>query len=234
MSTVCFIKSISQLRWLGACIVAGVTASSKPRRSPKPQERQRDPDRTRRLILEAAVAEFAAHGYAGARIAAIASRAGVNQQLISYYFDGKEGLYQAMSEGWGQRESELVAPGTPLSEQLRRYVLEVLTSRDGMRLLAWSGLEYGGPDTDPDHAPRSARLGGTVDQVAELQKSGQLPEWVDPACLTVMLMAAAMAPVTLPHVIEGVAQQDPESPEFVKQYADQLARLIEYLNPDKS
>ncbi|WP_198287030.1 TetR family transcriptional regulator [Frankia sp. QA3] len=56
---------------------------SKPRRSPKPQERQRDPDRTRRLLLDAA-AEFAAHGYAGARISAIAARAGVNQQLISY------------------------------------------------------------------------------------------------------------------------------------------------------
>ncbi|MGW3998254.1 TetR family transcriptional regulator, partial [Amycolatopsis sp. NPDC004772] len=79
--------------------------ASKPRRSPKPQERQRDPERTRRLILEAAAAEFAAKGYAGARIAAIAARAGVNQQLISYYFDGKEGLYRAMSEGWGQRQS---------------------------------------------------------------------------------------------------------------------------------
>jgi AcrR family transcriptional regulator len=208
-----------------------VTASSKPRRSPKPQERQRDPDRTRRLILEAAVAEFAAHGFAGARIAAIAARAGVNQQLISYYFDGKEGLYQAISEGWGRRETELAAPDTPLSEQLRRYVLEVLTSRDGMRLMAWSGLEYGGPDTDPDHARRSASLGGTVEQVAELQKAGKMPEWVDPACLTVMLMAAAMAPVTLPHVIEGLAQTDPGSPEFVKHYADQLARLIEHLNP---
>ena len=73
--------------------------ASKPRRSPKPEERQRDPERTRRLILEAAGAEFAAKGYAGARIAAIAARAGVNQQLISYYFDGKEGLYRAMSEG---------------------------------------------------------------------------------------------------------------------------------------
>ena len=180
------------------------------------------------------MAEFAAHGYAGARIAAIAARAGVNQQLISYYFDGKEGLYQAMSEVWGQRESELVTPGTPLSEQLRRMALEVLTSRDGMRLMAWSGLEYGGPDTDPDHARRSASLGGAVEQVAELQKAGNLPEWVDPACLTVLLMAAAMAPVTLPHVIEGLVQTDPASPEFVKHYADQLARLIEHLNPGKS
>jgi TetR/AcrR family transcriptional regulator len=111
---------------------------SKPRRSPKPQERRRDPERTRKLILDAASAEFGAHGYAGARISAIASRAGVNQQLISYYFDGKEGL---------------VPPGTSLPEQLRRHALEALHNPEGVRLL-------------------------------------------------VMLMAAAMATTTLPHVIE--------------------------------
>ena len=201
----------------------------KPRRSPKPQERQRDPERTRRLILEAAAAEFAAHGYAGARIAAIASRAGVNQQLISYYFDSKEGLYQAMSDAWQQRESELVPPGTPLPEQLRRYALEALSNPDGARLLAWSGLEYAGPDTDPDHAPRSERLQGSVDEIRAFQTVGRIPAEVDPACLTVMLMAAAMATTTLPHVIEGVCRVDPRSPEFTQHYADQLAlvaRLI--------
>jgi TetR/AcrR family transcriptional regulator len=207
-----------------------VTAS-KPRRSPKPQERQRDPERTRRLILEAAGAEFSAKGYAGARIASIAARAGVNQQLISYYFDGKEGLYRAMSEEWGQRQSELVAPDIPLSEQLRRLVLEALSSRDGVRLLAWSGLEYDGPESDPDHAPRAQRLTGTVEQIAALKADGRLPEWVDPTSLTVLLMAAAMAPVTLPHVVEGLTGTDPGSPEFVRQYADQLAKLIEHLSP---
>ncbi|WIX86195.1 TetR/AcrR family transcriptional regulator [Amycolatopsis sp. DG1A-15b] len=205
--------------------------ASKPRRSPKPQERQRDPERTRRLILEAAGAEFAAKGYAGARIAAIAARAGVNQQLISYYFDGKEGLYRAMSEAWGERQSELMAPDLPLSEQVRRMALEALASRDGARLLAWSGLEYEGPDADPDHAPRTRRLAGTVTQIEALKAEGRLPEWVDPACLTVLLMAAAMAPVTLPHVVDGLTGTEGDSPEFIRYYADQLAKLVEHLGP---
>ncbi|MDS0133574.1 MULTISPECIES: TetR family transcriptional regulator [unclassified Amycolatopsis] len=203
--------------------------ASKPRRSPKPQERQRDPERTRRLILEAAAAEFAAKGYAGARIAAIAARAGVNQQLISYYFDGKEGLYRAMSEGWGQRQSELMAPDLPLSEQVRRMALETVESRDGVRLLAWSGLEYEGPETDPDHAPRTQRLTGTVERLGALKAEGRLPDWADPECLTVLLMAAAMAPVTLPHVVDGLTGTQADSPEFVRRYADQLASLIEHL-----
>ncbi|WP_169979484.1 TetR/AcrR family transcriptional regulator [Microbispora sp. H10836] len=205
---------------------------TKPRRSPQPQERQRDPDRTRRLILDAATVEFAAHGYAGARLSAIAARAGVNQQLISYYFDGKEGLYRALGERWRERQSELVTPGTPLPEQLRRYALEVLHDPDGVRLLAWSGLEYEGPATDPDQAPRSERLRGYVDEVRARQAAGRLPDEVDPACLTVMLMAAAMATTTLPHVVEGVCGVDPRSPEFVRHYADQVALLGRLLGLD--
>lgn len=202
---------------------------SKPHRSPKPQERQRDADRTRKLILAAGAAEFAAHGYAGARIGAIATRAGVSVQLISYYFDGKEGLYRAMSDDWQRRQRELVTPGTPLPEQIRRYALEALSNPDGVRLLAWSGLEYTGPESDPDHAPRSERLAGPVEELRARQAAGGLPAEIGPACLTVMLMAAAMATTTLPHVIEGMCGVDPRSPEFVRHYADQVAivaRLI--------
>lgn len=199
-----------------------------PRRSPTPQERQRDPERTKKLILEAATAEFAAHGYAGARIGAISTRAGVNQQLISYYFGGKEGLYQAISDGWRERQQELSAPGTTLSEQIRQYTLEALHNPDGARLLAWSGLEYEGPDTDPDHESRSRQLRAEVDAV----RDRGLPEEIDPACLLVMLMAAAMAPTSLPNVIEGVCGVDPRSPEFVEHYADQMAILTRHLGLD--
>ncbi|MFC5826753.1 TetR family transcriptional regulator [Nonomuraea insulae] len=201
----------------------------KPRRSPKPHERQRDPERTRKLILEAAAAEFAAHGFAGGRIAAIASRAGVNQQLISYYFDGKEGLYRALSEEWRQHESELIEPGTPLPEQIRRYALEALSNPDGVRLMAWGGLEYAGPESDPDHTARSGRLQGSVDEIRDLQAAGRLPAEVDPACLVIMLMSAAMATTTLPHVIEGICQVDPHSPEFLHHYAGQVAIVARLL-----
>ncbi|MFI6521308.1 TetR/AcrR family transcriptional regulator [Spirillospora sp. NPDC050679] len=210
-------------------------AASKPRRSPASQERRRDPERTRRLILEAASAEFGAHGYAGARVGAIAARAGVNVQLISYYFDGKEGLYQAVSQRWQERRRELAPPGTPLPEQLRRYAMEALHNPDGARLLAWTGLQYGGPQDDPDQEPRARMLAGTVDELRALQEDGRLPAELDPAALLVMLMAAAMAPTTLPHVIEGVCGAGPGSPGFVEHFADQvavLARLIG-LDPDE-
>ncbi|SEF94632.1 DNA-binding transcriptional regulator, AcrR family [Nonomuraea solani] len=203
-----------------------------PRRSPQPQDRQRDPERTRKLILEAAAAEFGAHGYAGARVSAIASRAGVNVQLISYYFDGKEGLYQAVSRLWQERRGELAPPDTPLPEQLRRHAMEALHNPDGTRLFAWSGLQYTGPDDDPDHAARARILGETVAELRALRESGRLPAEVDPACLLVMLMGAAMATTTLPHVIEGVCGVDPRSPEFIAHFADQVAVLARLIGLD--
>jgi AcrR family transcriptional regulator len=208
--------------------------TSKPHRSPPPQERQRDPERTRQRILDAAAAEFSAHGYAGARIRAIAARAGVNQQLVSYYFDGKAGLYQAMSQHWQQRQGELAPPGTSMPEQLRRYALEVLRNPESVRVFAWSGLQYTGPDNDPDRASRNQLFGDSVDRLRALREAGQLPAEVDPACLLVMLMAAAMATTTLPQVIEGLCGADPKSAEFVEHFADQVAVLARLIGLDPS
>ncbi|WP_330180599.1 TetR family transcriptional regulator [Nocardia sp. NBC_01503] len=180
-------------------------------------------------VILAAAAEFGAYGYAGARIGAISARAGVNVQLISSYFDGKEGLYQAVSQQWQERQRDLVAPGTPLPEQLRTYALESLHNPEGARLLAWTGLQYTGPADDPDHEPRARMLTESVEELRALQDAGQLPADLDPAYLLVMLMAAAMAPTTLPHVVEGVCGADPRSPEFLARFADQLATLSRHL-----
>lgn len=48
------------------------------------------------MILEAASEEFASHGFAGARIDAIAHKTRLNVRMIYYHFQSKEGLYQAV------------------------------------------------------------------------------------------------------------------------------------------
>src|SRR4051812_35854570 len=72
-------------------------------------QRERNPERSRARLLEAALEEFADKGYAGARVDAIARRAGLNKQLISHHFGGKEGLYRAVME------SRLGRPGGELA-----------------------------------------------------------------------------------------------------------------------
>ncbi|NIM48843.1 MAG: TetR family transcriptional regulator [Gemmatimonadales bacterium] len=98
---------------------------------------------SRRLIIEAARAEFAEFGYAGARTSRIAERAGVNKQLIHYYFASKAGLYdEVMRAASTQLETvaapdhDRLAPHTPdrLRQQLRS-VFDTLARNPGLASL---------------------------------------------------------------------------------------------------
>jgi AcrR family transcriptional regulator len=59
---------------------------------------QRDPERTKRAILESATAEFMSKGFAGASVNEIAARANVNKRMLYHYFGKKDQLYVAVLE----------------------------------------------------------------------------------------------------------------------------------------
>ncbi|HET8726499.1 MAG TPA: TetR/AcrR family transcriptional regulator [Alphaproteobacteria bacterium] len=68
----------------------------KPRaRAPLPH-RARNPELTRRQILQAAREEFAERGFDGARVDRIAEIAGANKRLLYHYYGNKEALYCAV------------------------------------------------------------------------------------------------------------------------------------------
>src|SRR3982750_1350431 len=78
--------------------------------------RERNPERSRERILQAALEEFAANGFAGARVDAIARRAGLNKQLISHHFGGKEALYRAVMVARRAQPGGELAAIEPLGE----------------------------------------------------------------------------------------------------------------------
>ncbi len=86
---------------------------------------RRQPEASRDSILQAALAEFAQEGLAGARVDAIAASAGVNKALLYYYFHDKESLYDAVLDRFFIRLTERVMREldgvAPLGERLLRY-----------------------------------------------------------------------------------------------------------------
>src|SRR5580698_7326663 len=67
--------------------------------SPRPDARRKyDPEQTKRNILDVATQEFSAMGLTGARVDAIAERTNTTKRMLYYYFESKEGLYQAVLE----------------------------------------------------------------------------------------------------------------------------------------
>lgn len=63
---------------------------------PSEARRERNAAATRRRILDAAEREFAARGFAGARLREVGEAAGVQPALIHHYFADKRGLYRSV------------------------------------------------------------------------------------------------------------------------------------------
>lgn len=193
------------------------------RRTPAPHERQRDSERTKARIIEAAVEEFSAKGYAGARVSEIAARAGVNQQLIAYYFDSKEGLHRELGRRWRAYEADTFPDDMPFDEMIKQYVRA--SGEPGGRLLAWQGLADTGED-DPDVVERNARLQHEVEVIRERQRAGELDDRLDPAAIVLISMSAANALAVYPHVARGLFGKDGSSAELMEHYAEQLAKFF--------
>lgn len=67
------------------------------------RQRKKQPERTRRVILEAAGAEFSKHGYAGSGLGAIVARSELTKGALFHHFTDKS----ALALGWIE---EILAP----------------------------------------------------------------------------------------------------------------------------
>jgi AcrR family transcriptional regulator len=190
--------------------------------------RSRDPERSRERIVAAALGEFAAKGLAGARVADIARRAGLNKQLISHHFGGKLGLYRAVmnrrrSSGGGEIAGP---PGGSMPEALAGFFERARQDPEWIRVLLWETLER---DEVADHAEgfdeRLGRYRERLDWVREEQSAGRLPADLDTDLLFLSLMGAALYPLILPTVAELVCGEDPTTERFARRHHDHLVRL---------
>ncbi len=77
----------------------------------KKAEREQLVAEARRRLLDAAVAEFAAQGYAGANINNISRAAGFAQGTVYNYFPSKRALFAAVVGDIAAQQSELVLQG---------------------------------------------------------------------------------------------------------------------------
>jgi TetR/AcrR family transcriptional regulator len=191
--------------------------------------RERNPERSRARILESAFEEFAEKGFAGARVESIARRAGLNKQLISHHFGGKEALYRAVLDDWLARPlGELNAPGdSGLATMFDRAAEDTKWAR----LMLWEALE----GLDPAGADRRReRYGERVDGIRRAQEAGVLPADLDPELLLLTFFGAAVYPLLLPQVAELVTGLAPTSKTFRKRYKDHLNKVLTVLSGGRS
>lgn len=192
-----------------------------------PQERGKAAERTRERILAAAVEEFGAKGYAGARTAAIAARAGVNQQLISYYFGGKQGLVEELRRRWARAQESVTPPGATYAESVAAHLDATLDNPDWSRLVIWQALGDGSsPESDDEWAAAQRdRLRQAVERTRRRQEEGEITGELDAEFVLLVAYALAFAPIALPRMVEGIVGADPLSKDYREWVVGQLARM---------
>jgi AcrR family transcriptional regulator len=128
-----------------------------------------DTERTKRLLLDAATAEFAEHGLAGARIDRIAATAGVNKERIYQYFGKKDDLFAAVLGARLRASMDDVPMRGKGPEAAGDYAGRLFDHHlaDGVipRLVFWEGLERGAAT-----AADAARVSYHEEKVARFQE----------------------------------------------------------------
>lgn len=116
-----------------------------------PRPISRNPDRTRRRLLQAAIKLFAARGYHGVAVDQIVAAARVNKRMVYHYFGSKDAIFEAaLHEVYSRVESiEFRAlesgrsPRAKLTRLLESYFDFLDANEEFTQLLQWANLEKG-------------------------------------------------------------------------------------------
>ena len=189
----------------------------------------RDATRTRGKIMEAARDEFAAHGFAGARIEAIARRAGVAKQLLYHYFTGTEALFEeTLKSKYDQHRTLTPDSAGPGAAFLRRFRVAV-ADPVWIRFLTWEAAEHrssGHIIAEPSRRESIARQAAAV---AAQQALGELPADLPTDLLQLAVYALAVYPVAFPQSTEMITGRAPDDPEFQARWNGFLEQLASRL-----
>ena len=158
-------------------------------------------NRTRRRLLDAAAAEVARHGRAGASLTAIAAAAGLKPGSIYFHFGSRDQLIDAMLEE-GLRESlarldralaEVTQPGDPharLQAAIRAHLDALADLRDYASVVLAPALALEGPPGAAFRALRGTYLRQWSALVADAQAGGLMAAGVPPKTVRDLLLGA--------------------------------------------
>jgi AcrR family transcriptional regulator len=160
----------------------------------------RDPEATRARIFDAAVAEFARYGIAGARMDRIATAARANKQLIYAYFGNKAELFARVLE----KKMLDLAVSVPVDpDDIEGWIDRLMDYHAAhpelLRLLFWEGLEYGTAEL-PDESERQDHYARKVAALQDGQDRGVVTDAIPARDLLFLLTALANWAVVVPQM----------------------------------
>jgi AcrR family transcriptional regulator len=199
-----------------------------------PKTGGRNPQQTQQRILEAALQEFAAKGFAGARVDVIARRARINKRMLYHYFGDKEGLFrEVLRRKIADRSAWLAgAPDDPV-ERLPFWFQMACRDREWVQLLEWEALQWGEKKVI-DEERRQESVGRAVERVRQQQARGLLDPDLDPGQLLLSMMALTAYPLAFPQLARLTTGLSVSDAQFQKQRETFLRQIAQLLRGKKS
>jgi len=190
----------------------------------------RNPQQTQQRILEAALQEFAAKGFAGARVDVIARRARINKRMLYHYFGDKEGLFrEVLRRKIAERSAWLASASEEPAERLPAWFQLACRDREWIQLLQWEALQWGEKKVI-DEERRQESVGRAVERVRQQQARGLLDPSLDPGQLLLSMMAITAYPVAFPQLARLATGLSVSDEKFQKQretFLRQIALLLQ-------
>ncbi|MEX1081692.1 MAG: TetR/AcrR family transcriptional regulator [Halofilum sp. (in: g-proteobacteria)] len=196
--------------------------------------RPRGDSQLRDRLLEAALAEFAEHGFGGASMRRIAQAAGATPAMAHYYFGDKRGLYRAilehtlapaLAEIRGQTQ-EALEGGDPIARFVRAFMRRLAGEPGIAAVLARDLLT-------PDSEIREVLIRGSGRSGADAVRGiirheigcGRLRRDLDPELAALSLLSLCAFPFLAPPVA-GHVLDEPPTPEQVERLATHTLALF--------
>lgn len=192
---------------------------------------KRNPGRTRERILSAALREFAAKGFSGARVDAIARRAAINKRMLYHYFGNKEKLFRAVLH---HKIAERRARGENLSsdpaERLPFWFRTACADADWIRLLEWEALQSGGKKVI-DEDERRALAADWLKRLRGRQERGELTSEFDARHLALAMQSLTTFPMAFPQLTRFIMGQAVDDQKFQRAHAAFLEKFAAAFGP---
>jgi TetR/AcrR family transcriptional regulator len=179
----------------------------------------RDLNRTRERIMTAAQKEFAASGFAGARTDTIARCATINERMIFYCFDSKEGLYRAVLAQHLSARASIIesSPDEDFTSSLVKGFAVACADIDAVRMWQWEALDRSHRKLVAEEE-RQAFFQTEVRRWRRAKASSTLPSDADEESLLLVSAALRAFPLLLPQATRLVTGMDPLDPEFRRKW----------------
>ncbi len=191
----------------------------------------RNPERTRERILAAAMREFAAHGFAGARVDAITRRSRCNKRMLYHYYRNKAGLFQAvLHQKIVERMARVEEAAMGRESELPVWFAQNCRDTDWVRLLGWESLQASG-DQVQNEPERRRYCRWMVDRIRQKQADGRLRNDVSAIHLQMVLLSLTMFPLAMPQLTRLVTGYSPQDPKFQRDYAQFLETIASSFRP---